>query len=174
MSFSPPRGSTTYPRAGHAKHFFFLHFLFFPMICILLTSQFEPNKRKDGCHSAESPAVSMPNSIFLFSGAGTCDWRGGWDALWEAAVPRKQAKPLALRNYCMHQVQVNQSKFRSICTVKKAQSGIDEIQVVAWRVIHRGICAVQLHLVRPGFWPWESFRFIWCGLVETTPKGPHQ
>ena len=48
-------------------------------------------------------------------------------------------KKKSLRNYCMNQVQVNQGNSRSKCTVDRAQSGIGDIQVVAWRVIHRGI-----------------------------------
>ncbi|XP_073117363.1 uncharacterized protein [Elaeis guineensis] len=47
----------------------------------------------------------------------------------------------------MYQVQVNQGKSQSTCTVESAQSRIGGIQGVAWCVIHHGICAVQLHLV---------------------------
>lgn len=47
--------------------------------------------------------------------------------------------PVHSRNYCMHLVQADRGKSRSACTVDNGQSGIGEIQRVAWRVIHRGI-----------------------------------
>ena len=65
----------------------------------------------------------------------------------------------------MHHVQVNQGKFKSICMVESTQSRIDEIQGVAWRVIHHRICAVQLHM---------QYQLLRCHLTRTITWALHK